>query len=275
MDWLNAIKFDKNGLIPAIAQDHATGQILMMAWMNREALILTATSKQAVYFSRSRNKLWHKGESSGHFQQVHAIRLDCDSDVIVLSVTQIGAIACHTGRTSCFYQLLINEQDKFHWQITDPVKKDPSAIYNTDQSLPTNNNTLPNQHTIQTDQTADTKQSAHLEQTILEKLDTVLNERKQADANHSYAASLYQKGLNKILEKVGEEATETIIAAKELQAHTNDDNRHNLIYEIADVWFHTMVVLAWFNIPITAVTDELARRFGLSGIDEKNARSQA
>jgi phosphoribosyl-AMP cyclohydrolase len=123
--WLSAIHWNSDGLVPAIAQDAATGRILMMAWMNAEALQLTAELGQAVYFSRSRNKLWHKGETSGHIQQVHEIRLDCDADVIVLSVEQIGEIACHTGRHSCFYRVLKAGQ----WHIVEPVLKDPSEIY--------------------------------------------------------------------------------------------------------------------------------------------------
>ncbi len=124
-EWLNTIHWNSDGLVPAIAQDASTGRILMMAWMNREALTLTAQLGQAVYWSRSRNKLWHKGESSGHIQQVHEIRLDCDEDVIVLHVEQIGNIACHTGRHSCFYRVLKDGQ----WQIVEPVLKDPSEIY--------------------------------------------------------------------------------------------------------------------------------------------------
>jgi phosphoribosyl-AMP cyclohydrolase len=123
--WVNEIRWNSDGLIPAIAQDAKSGQILMMAWMNAEALRLTASSLQAVYWSRSRNQLWRKGESSGHIQQVHEIRLDCDEDVIVLQVTQMGGIACHTGRHSCFYRVLNNGQ----WQIVEPVLKDPSEIY--------------------------------------------------------------------------------------------------------------------------------------------------
>ena len=101
--WLDAVKWDVNGLVPAIAQDYLTGNILMFAWMNREALQLTYETKQAVYWSRSRNKLWRKGEESGHLQNVHEIRLDCDEDVILIKVEQIGGIACHTGRCSCFF----------------------------------------------------------------------------------------------------------------------------------------------------------------------------
>lgn len=123
--WLEAVRWNSDGLIPAIAQDAKTGRILMMAWMNKESLQLTAQLQQAVYWSRSRNKLWHKGESSGHTQQVHEIRLDCDEDVVVLQVEQIGGIACHTGRHSCFYRVLKDEQ----WQIVEPVLKDPSEIY--------------------------------------------------------------------------------------------------------------------------------------------------
>ena len=102
MNWLDKVKWDNDGLVPAIAQDHATGRILMMAWMNREALELTAKEQRAIYYSRSRQKLWRKGESSGHVQKLHELRLDCDSDVIVMQVEQIGGIACHTGRESCF-----------------------------------------------------------------------------------------------------------------------------------------------------------------------------
>ncbi len=123
--WLDDIKWDGAGLVPAIAQDHVTGKILMMAWMNREAIFLTAQELRAVYWSRSRNKLWHKGEESGHVQKVHNIKLDCDADVIVLDVEQIGGIACHTGRESCFYRVLQGEQ----WQTVDAVIKDPKDIY--------------------------------------------------------------------------------------------------------------------------------------------------
>lgn len=123
--WIDAINWNSDGLIPAIAQDAHTGRILMMAWMNKTALELSAQLNQAVYWSRSRNKLWHKGQTSGHTQQIHEIRLDCDEDVIILQVEQIGGIACHTGRHSCFYRVLKDGQ----WQIVEPVLKDPSEIY--------------------------------------------------------------------------------------------------------------------------------------------------
>jgi phosphoribosyl-AMP cyclohydrolase len=123
--FLDAIRWTDDGLVPAIAQDAQSGRILMMAWMNRESLALTAKEGRAVYWSRSRQKLWRKGESSGHVQQVSEIRLDCDEDVIVLQVEQIGAMACHTGRESCFYRVLTEGE----WVSVDPVIKDPKEIY--------------------------------------------------------------------------------------------------------------------------------------------------
>ena len=124
-DWLNSVKWDNDGLVPAIAQDAQSGRILMMAWMNREALQRSAKLNQAVYWSRSRNRLWHKGETSGHVQHLSEIRLDCDADVIVLQVEQVGGIACHTGRESCFYRVLKDGE----WQVVDAVLKDPKDIY--------------------------------------------------------------------------------------------------------------------------------------------------
>ncbi len=125
-DWLEALRWGEDGLLPAIAQDAADGRVLMMAWMNREALTTTVARGEAVYWSRSRQRLWHKGESSGHTQQVQEIRTDCDSDVILLLVRQQGGISCHTGRRSCFFRRLDGESG---WVEVDPVIKDPSEIY--------------------------------------------------------------------------------------------------------------------------------------------------
>jgi phosphoribosyl-AMP cyclohydrolase len=136
MNWLKHIRWDAKGLVPVIAQEQGTNDILMFAWMNREALQKTAELGQAVYFSRSRNKLWFKGEESGNVQTVHEIRMDCDNDVILLKVTQppqtpdstdhaAQAIACHTGRHSCFFTVYENGE----WKITEPVLKDPQTIY--------------------------------------------------------------------------------------------------------------------------------------------------
>ncbi|MFN3919066.1 MAG: phosphoribosyl-AMP cyclohydrolase [Methylohalobius sp.] len=123
--WLNQVRWNEEGLVPAVAQEEGTGEVLTLAWMNREALALTAKEGVAVYWSRSRRKLWRKGEVSGHRQIVREIRLDCDGDAILLKVIQEGGIACHTGRRLCFYHRL--EGDK--WQIVEPVVKDPEAIY--------------------------------------------------------------------------------------------------------------------------------------------------
>jgi phosphoribosyl-AMP cyclohydrolase len=123
--WLNKVRWTDDGLVPVIAQDVASGTVLMFAWMNREALRLTAECGEAVYWSRSRKKLWHKGEESGHVQKVKEIRLDCDEDVVLLKVEQVGGIACHTGRNHCFFQKLENS----NWLVVEPVLKDPAEIY--------------------------------------------------------------------------------------------------------------------------------------------------
>ena len=123
--WLNKINWSEDGLVPAIAQDAVTGRVLMFAWMDREALKRTVELGEAVYWSRSRKKLWHKGEESGHTQRVKEVRVDCDQDVILLSIEQVGGIACHTGRASCFFSVLQNGQ----WVDSDPVLKNPDEIY--------------------------------------------------------------------------------------------------------------------------------------------------
>lgn len=123
--WLNKVNWSEDGLVPAIAQDALTGDILMVAWMNRESLKRTVETGEAVYWSRSRKKLWHKGEESGHTQKVAEVRLDCDEDVVLLKIEQIGGIACHTGRRSCFFQKLENGA----WHTVEPVLKDPHEIY--------------------------------------------------------------------------------------------------------------------------------------------------
>lgn len=125
MNWIDEVHWDSDGLVPVIAQDYKTGKVLMFAWMNREALQKTNDTKQAVYFSRSRNKLWRKGEESGYTQSVHEIRVDCDEDVILLKIEQVGGIACHTGRNSCFFKKLENG----HWKIDQPIVKNPEDIY--------------------------------------------------------------------------------------------------------------------------------------------------
>ena len=131
MGWLDEIRWDAQGLLPVVAQERGSGDVLMVAWMNREALQRTVACGQAVYWSRSRRRLWHKGEESGHFQQVHELRLDCDGDVLLLSVTQLGhepaapSIACHTGRHSCFFRRF----EGGAWRTVEPVLADPALIY--------------------------------------------------------------------------------------------------------------------------------------------------
>ena len=125
MNFLDDIKWNSDGLVPAIAQDAASGRVLMVAWINAQSLQLTVTENRAVYWSRSRQKIWRKGEESGHTQMIKELRLDCDGDVIVMQVEQLGGIACHTGRTSCFYRVLIDGE----WQPVDSVAKDPKDIY--------------------------------------------------------------------------------------------------------------------------------------------------
>ncbi|MDT3679454.1 MAG: phosphoribosyl-AMP cyclohydrolase [Burkholderiaceae bacterium] len=124
-DWLDAVRWNEHGLVTAVAQDAASGEVLMLAWMNRESLAETAATGRAVYWSRSRGRLWRKGEESGHVQHVREIRLDCDGDAVLLKVEQQGEIACHTGRRSCFFRRL----DDAQWSEVDPVLKDPAEIY--------------------------------------------------------------------------------------------------------------------------------------------------
>ena len=124
-EWLDEVPWDEQGLVPVVTQEFSTGRVLTVAWMNREALSETARRGEAVYWSRSRNRLWRKGEESGHTQKLRELRLDCDSDAVLLRVDQVGGIACHTGRASCFFRKL----EKGRWLSTDPVLKDPALVY--------------------------------------------------------------------------------------------------------------------------------------------------
>ncbi|MFA9461862.1 bifunctional phosphoribosyl-AMP cyclohydrolase/phosphoribosyl-ATP diphosphatase HisIE [Thiohalorhabdus methylotrophus] len=234
-DWLDAVKWDAQGLVVAIAQEMQTGEILMQAYMNREALETTLRDGYATYWSRSRSKLWRKGESSGHLQAVEEIRLDCDNDTVLLRVRQTGP-ACHTGRANCFFQRL----EDGAWVKTEPVPPARSG------------------------------ESASAGREVLDRVAAILEERKTAPAEDSYVASLYAKGRNKILEKVGEEATEVLLAAKD-----GEKDREALVSETADLWFHCMVMLAEQGLSPEAVLDELDRRFGTSGHTEKAARGGA
>jgi phosphoribosyl-ATP pyrophosphohydrolase/phosphoribosyl-AMP cyclohydrolase len=218
------IDFEKNGgLVPVVVQDADTNEVLMLAYMNKEALELTQKTGYAHYFSRSRNKIWKKGESSGHTQEVKEILVDCDNDTILLKVKQNG-VACHTGRKSCFFTKLESGET-----ILDKEKE--------------------------------------IEYNFIDKLYHTLLDRKSASAETSYVASLYKKGENSILKKVVEEAGEFCFAIK-------DDKKDEIIYEAADLAFHTLIALAYKNIHPEAILEELKRREGISGIEEKRNRKK-
>ncbi|MCG3692407.1 bifunctional phosphoribosyl-AMP cyclohydrolase/phosphoribosyl-ATP diphosphatase HisIE [Aliarcobacter butzleri] len=224
MEQLNKIDWEKmNNLIPVITQDAKTNEVLMLAYMNKEALELTIKTNYAHYFSRSKQRIWKKGESSNHLQEIVEILLDCDNDTLLLKVNQTG-VACHTGRKSCFYTNL--KTDK----IISDVEINTTAAYGVIDTL---------YHTI--------------------------CERKDEDVSKSYTAKLLKGNQNSMLKKIVEEAGEFTFAVK-------DDNEEEIIYEAADVAYHVLVALASKNINPDRVKQELARRFGISGIEEKNSR---
>ncbi|MDN5104031.1 bifunctional phosphoribosyl-AMP cyclohydrolase/phosphoribosyl-ATP diphosphatase HisIE [Aliarcobacter butzleri] len=224
MEQLNKIDWEKmNNLIPVITQDAKTNEVLMLAYMNKEALELTIKTNYAHYFSRSKQRIWKKGESSNHLQEIVEILVDCDNDTLLLKVNQTG-VACHTGRKSCFYTNL--KTDK----IISDVEINTASAYGVIDTL---------YHTI--------------------------CERKDEDVLKSYTAKLLKGNQNSMLKKIVEEAGEFTFAVK-------DDNEEEIIYEAADVAYHVLVALASKNINPDRVKQELARRFGISGIEEKNSR---
>ena len=222
---LNRVDWEKSELLPVIVQEVSTNEVLMMAYMNREALELSLSTKVAHYFSRSKQRIWKKGESSGHTQAIHSFSLDCDNDTLLIKVTQEG-VACHTGRKSCFFTELESGE------TNSEVEVDTTAAYGVIDTL---------YHTIQ--------------------------ERKSADPETSWTAKLLSKGDNTILKKVVEEAGEYCFAHK-------DNDEPEMIYEAADLTYHMLVALASKNISPDRIKQELARRFDMSGIAEKNAREK-
>ena len=222
---LNRVDWEKSELLPVIVQEISTNEVLMMAYMNREALELSLSTKVAHYFSRSKQRIWKKGESSGHTQAIHSFSLDCDNDTLLIKVTQEG-VACHTGRKSCFFTELESGESN------SEVEVDTTAAYGVIDTL---------YHTIQ--------------------------ERKNADPETSWTAKLLSKGDNTILKKVVEEAGEYCFAHK-------DNDEPEMIYEAADLTYHMLVALASKNISPDRIKQELARRFDMSGIAEKNAREK-
>lgn len=234
--WLDAVAYDAAGLVPAIAQDAVTGRVLMLAWMDREALRLTRDTGEAHYWSRSRRRLWRKGEQSGHVQRVRELRLDCDADVVLLAIEQAGGIACHTGRARCFYRRL----DGDAWVEAEPVLRDPGEIYRSGEPPEPG--------------------------AVLRRLADTIARRRSAAPDSSYVASLFQRGQDAILKKVAEEAAETLLASR-------DGDRLHLTREVADLWFHSLLLLAFHNLGPDDVLAELRRREGVSGIDERRSRS--
>lgn len=227
---LEQIAWEKlGGLIPAVAQDYKTQEVLMLGFMNQEALSLSLQSGFAHYFSRSKQRIWKKGEQSGHTQKIHALALDCDKDSLLLQVEQEG-VACHTGAKSCFYRSI---------SLADSTIKE-----NCDSTLNT--------------------------QAIYGAVDTLyhtLLERKGADPKTSYTAKLYHKGENTIAKKIVEEAAELSFAIK-------DRDSKEIIYEAADLLYHALVGLSYRDVSPDLVRQEIVRRFGLSGIAEKESREE-
>lgn len=215
---ISMIKYDEKGLLPAIAQDADTSEVLMMAYMNKEALEKTLSTGRAHFYSRSRERLWLKGETSGNFLEVKGVYHDCDCDAILLLVQPKGP-ACHTGERSCFYRRLDNAA----------VKPSPAGP------------------------------------AVLKELYNIIQKRKGADPSKSYVASLYAKGATRINEKIAEESGELIEAA-------NVKDKKEIVHEMADLWFHTLVLLSYKEIDTGELFKELGRRFGLSGIEEKESR---
>lgn len=220
---LNRIDWQKQGLLPVIVQDVTNNEVLMMAYMDKEALELSLQTGIAHYFSRSKQRIWKKGESSGHIQTIHSFNIDCDNDTLLIKVTQEG-VACHTGRRSCFFTELRSGD------VQTEVEVNTDAMYGVIDTL---------YHTIQ--------------------------ERKNADPSTSWTAKLFSKGENTILKKVIEESGEFTFAFK-------DDDEAEMIYEAADLTYHMLVALAYKNISPDRIKQELARRFDISGIAEKNSR---
>lgn len=210
------IKFDEKGLVPAIIQDLKTGTVLMLAYMNKEALTKTIDTKVTWFYSRSRSRLWQKGETSGHVQNVQEIYYDCDADTILVKVDQTGA-ACHEGTFSCFSRKI--DQSESHVDKLVDVNK----VYGNSVA------------------------------TILHELYDVIADRKQNPKEGSYTTYLFTKGQDKILKKVGEESAETIIASK-------NNSKEEILYEMADLWYHCLVLLTYHNISPSELLAELQGR---------------
>ena len=281
------------GLLPAIVQDAGDGAVLMLAYMNEEALSLTLRTGYAHYFSRSKGRIWKKGESSGHVQLLKSAFLDCDNDTLLLKVEQCGGSACHTGSRSCFFKEISLQKGGENIQSPSACSAKNSAI----QNFTAANSTLTNSAAERSEQNLDAAaQNSALENSaekspygILDKIYHVCLDRKlNGESALSYVASLYAKGENAYLKKIAEEACEFALACKELSRsefyadvaregfgeHRAGEPRYDVIYEGADLLFHLLLALAAHNIHPDALLDELARRQGQSGIEEKRSREK-
>lgn len=280
------------GLLPAVVQESSSGEVLMLAYMNEEALNLSLKTGFAHYFSRTKNRIWKKGEESGNTQAIDEIFLDCDNDTILLKVVQNGGVACHTGEKSCFFRKISGDSGESN--LASDERQNLTQEQNLNQA------------------------KKPIYGIIDEVYHAIIDRKLNADPQTSYVASLFKKGENAILKKVGEEATELVMACKDASARKNEIARFSsaandgqissnltqnenfakisnesanqnsqtetsqnqkpktpteeIIYEAADLCFHSLVALALHGIHPDRVKAELARRFGLSGIEEKNSR---
>ncbi len=208
---IDDVRFDERGLVPVVVQDSTNGQVLMVAYANKESLVKTLETGKTHFWSRSRKRLWMKGEESGNIQEVKDIFLDCDQDTVLVLVNQKGA-ACHTGKRSCFFTTIDGEENNSPTFVSDKPGKALEEVYQ------------------------------------------IIDDRKRNPREGSYVSGLFGKGLDKILKKVGEEAGETIIAAK-------NEDKNEIIYETADLLFHTLILLAYSGITTEDIYEELGRRF--------------
>ncbi len=253
------LKYDRNGLIPAIIQDSSTGTVLMMAYMNREALEKTMATGETWFWSRSRQKLWHKGETSGNVQKVQEITYDCDRDTLLVKVKQTGA-ACHEGYYTCFHYRLNPQTGQV--EVIGERQFDPEEVYGLgtrpEAGLPeSGQGASPSPVALEKESQDETEEGKEnqtaVDAWILEELYRVIKERQEKRPPGSYTAKLFNKGLDKMLEKLGEETTELIIEAK-------NRDREEVIEESADVLYHLLVVLAEQGITPAEVFAELAGR---------------
>ena len=221
---LTQLRFDGSGLIPAIVQDVESNQVLTLAYMNQESLRLTLETGLTHFYSRSRQRIWQKGEESGHIQRVHEIYVDCDEDALLIKAEQVVA-ACHTGRRSCFFRRLHPSPEAS--EELSRQQFDPEAVYSGSLA-------------------------------ILQQIFEVIKDRQARPQQDSYVSGLFAKGQDQMLKKIGEEAAELVVASK-------NGNPEEIIYEMADLWFHTLVLLGYHGIAPSEVARELRKRYGKKG----------